>query len=45
MIQLNELDALNDEMQGELNEIQLLQPGHQVAQVEELQEEFSRSAL
>lgn len=42
MFQINELDALNDEMHGELNEVQLLDPEHQAEQVEELQHHFSR---
>lgn len=42
MFQMNELDALNDEMHGELNEVQLLQPEHQLEQVDELQQHYSR---
>lgn len=42
MLQINELDTLNDEMHGELNEVQLLHPEHQLEQVEELKEHYSR---
>lgn len=42
MVQINELDALNDEMHSELNEVQLLNPEHQLEQVEELKEHFSK---
>ena len=42
MLQINELDSLNDEMQGELNEVQLLKPEYQLEQVEELKEQFSK---
>lgn len=39
---MSELDALNDKMQGELNEIQLLDPENQLEQVEELREHYHR---
>ncbi len=43
MVQMIEMDSLNDEMHGELNDVKLLQCEHQQEQVEELQENYSRS--
>lgn len=45
MLQMTELDALNDEMQGELNEVNLIIPGHKLDQIEELEHEFSKYKL
>lgn len=45
MLQITELDALNDEMHGELNQVQLLNPENQLQQVEELEEQFSKYAI
>lgn len=42
MMQIRELDALNDEMQGELNQVQLLHPQKQLDQVEKLEEHYDR---
>ena len=42
MVQMIEMDSLNDEMHGELNDVKLLQSEHQLEQVEELKEEYSR---
>ena len=45
MIQMNELDTLNDEMHSELNEVQLLNPEHQLEQVEELKQDFTKYVM
>ena len=44
MMQMIEMDSLNDEMQGELNDVKLLQSEHQLEEVEELKENYSRLA-
>ena len=42
MMQMIEMDSLNDEMHGELNNVKLLQSEHQFEQVEELKEHYSK---